>query len=228
MADKQIKAAIKLYFDSKSRTPKQKKAMDEEYDSDEERDSDDEEAIEKIKKKYRAPQNTWIIKPGENTNRGQGITVVKTIREVQSIIGRPTKKDGDRTFIIQKYIDFPLLVHKRKFDFRCYGLLTSINGSLKGYCYQDGYIRTSCKEYNLEDVTDLFVHLTNDAIQNKSEDYGKFENGNKLSWQDFTKVICAQQPDLDFDFHRDIFPQIQKLIGDTFKASFTKIDPQRL
>jgi hypothetical protein len=82
MADKQIKAAIKLYFDSKSRTPKQKKAMDEEYDSDEERDSDDEEAIEKIKKKYRAPQNTWIIKPGENTNRGQGITVVKTIREV--------------------------------------------------------------------------------------------------------------------------------------------------
>ena len=56
--------------------------MDEEYDSDEERDSDDDEAIEKIKKKYRAPQNTWIIKPGENTNRGQGITVVKTIREV--------------------------------------------------------------------------------------------------------------------------------------------------
>ena len=126
---------------------------DDDYGSEAESD-EYEEAIEKIRKKYRAPQNTWIIKPGENTNRGQGITVVKTIREVQAIIGRPMKKDGDRTFIIQKYIDYPLLVHKRKFDFRCFGLLTSINGSLKGYCYQDGYIRTSCREYSLDDVSD--------------------------------------------------------------------------
>lgn len=41
-------------------------------------------------------------------------------------------------------------------------------------------------------------------------------------------MICAQQPELDFDFHRDIFPQIQKLIADTYKAAFHKIDPQRL
>lgn len=127
----QIKAAIKQYQTDKKEAAKKPKS--DEYDS--EVDSDDEDAIEKIRKKYRTPLNTWIIKPGENSNRGVGITVVKTIREVQSIIGRPTRKDGDRTFIIQKYIDYPLLVHKRKFDFRCFGLLTSINGSLKGYCY---------------------------------------------------------------------------------------------
>ena len=108
--------------------------------------------------------------------------MVKTVREVQSIIGRPSRKDADRTFIIQKYIDYPLLVHRRKFDFRCYGLFTSINGSMKGYCYQDGYIRTCCREYSLDDVTDQFIHLTNDAIQQKADEYGKFENGNKLSW----------------------------------------------
>ena len=76
----------------------QQKPQEEDYGS--EVESDDEDAIEKIKQKHRAPQNTWIIKPGENTNRGQGITVVKTIREVQSIIGRPMKRDADRTFII--------------------------------------------------------------------------------------------------------------------------------
>ena len=85
-----------------------------------------------------------------------------------------------------------MLVHKRKFDFRCFGLLTSINGTLKGYCYQDGYIRTSSREFSLDDVGDQLVHLTNDAIQQKSDEYGKFENGNKLSWQDFTKVITQQ------------------------------------
>ena len=118
--------------------------------------------------------------------------MVKSLKEVQGIIGRSTGRVNDRTFIIQKYIDYPLLVHKRKFDFRCFGMCTSINGSLKGYCYQDGYVRTSCREYTLEDVTDQFIHLTNDAIQSKAEEYGKYENGNKMSFQDFSKVISAQ------------------------------------
>lgn len=52
--------------------------------------------------------------------------------------GRP------RTHIIQEYI-MPFLYQKRKFDIRCYILITSVNGIQKGYWYQDGYIRTACK-----------------------------------------------------------------------------------
>jgi len=105
------------------------------------------------------------------------------------MVGRATK--GDRTYIIQKYIDYPLLVHKRKFDFRCYGILTSINGNLKGYFFEDGYVRTSCKEFSLEDIGDKFIHLTNDAIQVHADDYGKYESGNKMSFSDFSRVISA-------------------------------------
>lgn len=100
------------------------------------------------------PKMTWIVKPGENTNCGQGISVVKSINEVKSLIGSGGRSKEERTYIIQKYIDYPLLVHKRKFDFRCYGMLTSINGSLKGFAYSDGYVRTSCREFNLDDVSD--------------------------------------------------------------------------
>ena len=64
-------------------------------------------------------------------------------------------------------------------------MLTSINGLLKGYFYEDAYIRTSCKEYNTDDLTNKYIHLTNDAIQKNSNDYGKFENGNKMSLSDF-------------------------------------------
>ena len=63
--------------------------------------------------------------------------------------------------------------------------MTSINGQLKGYFYEDAYIRTCCYEYNMNDVDNKFVHLTNDAVQKSCEDYGKFENGNKLSLSDF-------------------------------------------
>lgn len=81
---------------------------------------------------------------------------------------------------MQLYLDRPLLYHKRKFDIRCYLLLTSINGILKGYWYQEGYIRTSSKEFTLKNITNKLIHLTNDAVQKKSDDYGKFESGNKV------------------------------------------------
>jgi hypothetical protein len=46
-----------------------------------------------------------------------------------------------------------------------------VNGFLKAYWYREGYIRTSCEYFDLEDLDNLFVHLTNDAIQRRSEDY---------------------------------------------------------
>lgn len=85
---------------------------------------------------------------------------------------------------MQQYIDRPLLIAGRKFDVRAYAMLTSINGQLKGYMYRDCYFRTSSKQFDLNNLSKL-VHLTNDAVQMNSDDYGKFENANKLSINDF-------------------------------------------
>jgi tubulin---tyrosine ligase len=45
----------------------------------------------------RKNQNVWIIKPGENTNRGQGIQVASSLNEIKSII---RSFNGDRTSIV--------------------------------------------------------------------------------------------------------------------------------
>ena len=63
--------------------------------------------------------------------------------------------------------------------------MTSINGKLKGYFYEDCYIRTSCKEFDISNLDNKYIHLTNDAVQKNSQDYGKYENGNKMSLHDF-------------------------------------------
>jgi hypothetical protein len=64
--------------------------------------------------------NTWIVKPGENTNRGSGIQYCTEIDEIKDIVGKrvylPTGKA--RSYIIQKYLDNPFLYNKRKFDIR--------------------------------------------------------------------------------------------------------------
>jgi tubulin polyglutamylase TTLL1/tubulin monoglycylase TTLL3/8 len=43
-------------------------------------------------------------------------------------------------------------------------MLTSINGNLKGYMYEEGYLRTSVTPYNLKNLSNRYIHLTNDAI----------------------------------------------------------------
>jgi hypothetical protein len=39
----------------------------------------------------------WIIKPGENTNRGTGIDVSNELSEIQSLINQ---KKNNRTYIV--------------------------------------------------------------------------------------------------------------------------------
>jgi hypothetical protein len=128
------------------------------------------------------------LKPGENTNQGFGIHVAKEYSEIKGFIESYSRDDSNsslRTCIVQKYIHNPLLIHRRKFDIRTYAMLTSINGNLKGYTYEEGYLRTSCGVYNTKNLANRTVHLTNDAVQKQSEDYGKFESGNKLGYTDF-------------------------------------------
>ena len=62
---------------TKNNNKNTKKHKNTSIDSDYEDDSfelDDDE-IKKIKKQWPIPVNSWIVKPGENSNRGVGISV---------------------------------------------------------------------------------------------------------------------------------------------------------
>ena len=78
-------------------------------------------------------------------------------------------------------------------------MMTSVNGVMKGYFYQDGYLRTSSKEFTTTNLSRM-IHLTNDAVQKHDDDYGKFESSNKLSYQDFQKYIDVHFPSKNIDF----------------------------
>ena len=92
-------------------------------------------------------KNLWIIKPGENTNRGCGIQVSKELDHIKGLIQNVNVNGNRRSYIIQKYIEKPLLYKNRKFDIRTFTMMCTINGNLQGYWYSDGYFRTSCREF---------------------------------------------------------------------------------
>ena len=110
--------------------------------------------------------------------------MAKEFNEIRDIIVDSTRANR-RTCIVQKYIHNPLLIHRRKFDIRTYVLMTSVNGNTKVLIYEEGYLRTSSREYSINNLSNRLVHLTNDAVQKKAEDYGKYEAGNKLSYNEF-------------------------------------------
>ena len=88
-------------------------------------------------------------------------------------------------------------------------------------------MRTSCREYSINNLSNKLVHLTNDAVQKKAEDYGKFEPGNKLSYNEFQLFLDKNYPDLKICFERDIKPQMNKISTDIFGACHGKLDPKR-
>jgi hypothetical protein len=173
--------------------------------------------------------NLWIVKPGENSNQGRDITVASMLEHVKTEVRRTSSPHSGRprTYIIQKYIERPFLYKKRKFDIRCYSLITSINGVIQGYYYPEGYIRTSSKEFDLKSVWDLYVHLTNDAVQKHSEDYGKYEPGNKLTYGEFQRYLELRYADIAPSFQLITLPRIRELVKDTIMATFRKLDPSR-
>ena len=69
---------------------------------------------------------------------------------------------------------------------------------LLAYWYQEGYIRTSSFEFSIKNLSNKMVHLTNDAVQKKGENYGKFEKGNKVSYEEFSKFLESIGEKVDF------------------------------
>ena len=169
--------------------------------------------------------NLWVIKPGESTNRGFGISVSNDLNEIMlKISEKMIYKKQQRTYIVQKYLYRPLLYNNRKFDIRCYGMITSINGIIQAYFYKEGYLRTSCQSFSINDINDKFVHLTNDAVQKNSANYGMFEDSNKLSYDNFQNYI-NQNMTQKLNFKETVVPKIRNIVKDTILATHMKMNP---
>ena len=99
-------------------------------------------------------------------------------------------------FIIQKYIEDPLLIKGRKFDIRVWVLVTQ---NLDCYFFKEGYIRTSSSQYTTDAsaLANDWVHLTNNAIQKHNPTYGDFEDGNQMSFAEFRKYLKEKHSKLD-------------------------------
>lgn len=156
-------------------------------------------------------QEPLIIKPGENSNRGIGISVAYSEIELKSQVECILQnRKSTSTVVVQYYISSPLLFQQRKFDIRCYGLMVrNCPRSISFYWYLDGYARTSSYVYEVNNKTNLLVHLTNEAVQVKDKAcFGSQEPGNKVYFGKLDEYFRSDPTFIEKgkQWNRDIVP----------------------
>ncbi|KAL4487125.1 hypothetical protein ABPG72_001577 [Tetrahymena utriculariae] len=174
--------------------------------------------------------NTWIIKIFDSKNGSYDHKIIykkEDIEQFKSQLSQPKKKS--QKIIVQKYIEQPLLLQKRKFTIKCFVLLTSYNDHLNAYWYEDGFISTCSKNYQILDLDDDASHNTNDQKQFKTQNYGLFEKYNKMSLSEyrdahfqfqnctFENTILKQMKDLSHEF---IKFKAQDILNDRLQFCF--------
>ncbi|XP_063099998.1 polyglutamylase complex subunit TTLL1 isoform X3 [Cavia porcellus] len=128
------------------------------------------------------PSSTWIMKPCGKA-QGKGIFLINRLSQIKkwsrdsktsSFVSQSTKE----AYVISLYINNPLLIGGRKFDLRLY-VLVSTYRPLRCYMYKLGFCRFCTVKYtpSTSELDNMFVHLTNVAIQKHGEDYNHIHGG---------------------------------------------------
>jgi len=141
---------------------------------------------------FKRSGGVWIMKP-IGSAQGKGIFLFSRLSEISEWKtdfkaykpgGKGEKDDKEvEAYVVQRYLQYPLLIGGKKFDMRLYALVTSFS-PLKVYQYRRGFARFTNSRYSSDphDIYNGFVHLTNVAIQKTAENYDE-RTGGKMELQ---------------------------------------------
>ncbi|KAG1439550.1 hypothetical protein G6F56_012261 [Rhizopus delemar] len=160
--------------------------------------------------------HSFIIKPSL-ANKAAGIKVFNTLDQLRDIFEQEESDSDDddddddddeedvsqvKEWVIQRYIDKPLLVNQRKFHVRAYVLAKS---NIEVYLYRDMLALFALRKYDPTQLDDNLIHLTNTCIQTEESEYVESESV-KLFWE-----LNIEQKD-------HMFEQMKKILADVFDA----------
>lgn len=184
-------------------------------------------------------KNYWIIK-APNLNRGRCIKLVNSMTKLYKIIKlisvgecnvysdeknnklnevNVNSKYQSSIVLIQKYIERPFLYNGRKFDIRIWVLITH---KYEVYAFKEGHMKACSVNYDLNNIENSFIHLTNYSLQKYNQNFSKFEKGNEISFDTFQDYLNDKNHNINIK--NDIYPKIKEIIEITTRSVKHKIN----
>ena len=170
---------------------------------------------DRLKCNPKADAPIWILKPS-TVNKGAGIEIVHLYEQLVDICW---SECDIREWVLQRYIDPPLLLGKRKFHIRAYVLAVS---ALRVYFFRDCLALCCGRKYKRFDTSNKFAHLTNTAYQDLDPDFVEDDCVRLWNDDDAAEILvqdgtCSTLDDAKTRVE-DIVDQMERITGELFKA----------
>lgn len=185
-------------------------------------------------------KNIWIVKPAAKS-RGRGICTFVDLDKLLQYCdvaqkGQGSGSGGASMWIVQKYMENPLVIQSRKFDLRQWVLVTDWN-PLTIYFFDEAYCRFSSEEYSTseESLDNSFVHLVNQSVNKNNLDKKglvfKAENGEEVHgfmWgcEQFKKYLAFRNDGRDVWTER-VQPRMKEIAKMTLACAVDMIEHRK-
>lgn len=185
--------------------------------------SDKEDVLNFFNNTRERNKELWILKPS-SLSKGCGVRIIEDLVDLKDVIINKDKaeyldryqdyfyyEDEEEDFIIQRHIDNPLLLNKKKSEIRVYWFVLSAD-PLSVVIYNDATVRLCSEDYVAGDYSNPLKHITNVYQQKQFSD--NFV-GQDLKWSlDMMRQdVLAQGLTNNQNFlEEELFPQIRKAI----------------
>ena len=165
-----------------------------------------------------------LLKPTGGSS-GKGIGVGGSLDALERHYAAESGGGGGGAWVVQKYVERPLLYRGRKFDVRVFALLASDKSETWStdlgftlHAHREGYGRTSSEAFSLSTLHDRAQHLTNYAVQKGAKHAGKHERGNCVSFRDLDDALGPAVA-----FRQRVVPAMYALIADAVLAARSEL-----